>query len=133
MIGRGQSLGSGKVRSVGINLCRLEGLKISGVMERRECDLGEICVEQAVGRMRKVLEIMRQSVMTPLKSPVKSMGRQRDLELRLPVLDCQKGSTADWPAAGFRVLQRRCGFERKRLLQVIPQFDFFKKDAILYK
>lgn len=57
-----------------LKLCRLEGLKISGVMKRRECDLGEICVEQAVGRMRKVLEIMRQSAVTPLKSPVKSMG-----------------------------------------------------------
>lgn len=57
-----------------LKLCRLEGLKISGVMKRRECDLGEICVEQAVGRMRKVLEVMRQSAVTPLKSPVKSMG-----------------------------------------------------------
>ena len=31
-------------------------------------------MEQAVGRMRKVLEVMRQSAVTPLKSPVKSMG-----------------------------------------------------------
>lgn len=57
-----------------LRLCRSEGMRISDVMKQRECDLGEISAEQALSRMQKVLEVMRQSALTPLETPVKSMG-----------------------------------------------------------
>lgn len=57
-----------------LELCGRSGQKISAVMKRRECDLGEISMEQACGRMRRALMIMRQSALTPLRTSGKSMG-----------------------------------------------------------
>lgn len=57
-----------------LELCRQEQKKISGIMKQRECDLGEVSMEQITERMKKVLEIMRQSALTPLNNTVKSMG-----------------------------------------------------------
>lgn len=55
-------------------LCGQQGQRISDVMKRRECDLGETSMEQICSRMQQVWEIMRQSALTPLKTPVKSVG-----------------------------------------------------------
>ncbi len=55
-------------------LCSQGGQKISAVMKQRECDLGEVTMEQACGRMQKALTIMRQAAVTPLETPVKSVG-----------------------------------------------------------
>ncbi len=55
-------------------LCGQQGQRISDVMKLRECDLGETSMEQICSRMQQVWEIMRQSALTPLKTPVKSVG-----------------------------------------------------------
>lgn len=57
-----------------LEICSQSQQGISKVMLQRECALGEVSMEQALGRMKRVLEIMRQSALTPLKNPVKSMG-----------------------------------------------------------
>lgn len=57
-----------------LELCRKNHRKISDVMKQRECELGEVSMEEICERMKKVLEIMRQSAQTPLKTAVKSMG-----------------------------------------------------------
>ena len=57
-----------------LELCQREGLPISQVMRRRECELGETTRDQVDHRMAKVLEIMRASATQPLKKPSKSMG-----------------------------------------------------------
>lgn len=57
-----------------LTYCGESGMRISDVMKQRECDLGEVSMEQICGRMQQVLEIMRQSALTPLKMPVKSVG-----------------------------------------------------------
>lgn len=57
-----------------LTYCGENGKRISDVMKQRECDLGEVSMEQICGRMQQVLEIMRQSALTPLKTPVKSVG-----------------------------------------------------------
>ena len=55
-------------------LCSRNGQRISEVMKQRECDLGEVSMEQVCSRMQGVWEIMRQSALTPLHTPVKSVG-----------------------------------------------------------
>ena len=57
-----------------LSICSQSGQKISAVMKQRECDLGEITMEQACGRMQKALAIMREAAMTPLEKSVKSVG-----------------------------------------------------------
>ena len=57
-----------------LTLCDENKLKISAVMLRRECDETECSEESAVKRMKKALEIMRDSVENPIKHPRKSMG-----------------------------------------------------------
>lgn len=57
-----------------LELCRQEGCSISQIMRRRECELGETTPDTVDRRMARVLEIMRQSATTPLKTPVRSMG-----------------------------------------------------------
>ncbi len=55
-------------------LCHKNHQRVSDVMRQRECELGEVSMDQACGRMRKVLEVMRQSAQKPIKMPQKSMG-----------------------------------------------------------
>ena len=55
-------------------LCTQQQLPISEIMRRRECQLGETTRDEVTHRMKKALEIMRSSALTPLKTPVKSMG-----------------------------------------------------------
>lgn len=57
-----------------LEICSHNQQRISDVMKQRECDLGEVPMDQVCYRMKKALEIMRQSAMTPLRTPVKSMG-----------------------------------------------------------
>lgn len=57
-----------------LTLCGQKGKRISDVMKQRECDLGEVPMEQICSRMQQAWEIMRQSAMTPLQTPVKSVG-----------------------------------------------------------
>ena len=55
-------------------LCAQQQLPISEIMRRRECELGETTRDEVTHRMAHALEIMRSSALTPLKTPVKSMG-----------------------------------------------------------
>lgn len=57
-----------------LELCAGRGQKISDVMKQRECDLSEVPMDQVCRRMGKVFKIMRQSALTPMKTPVTSMG-----------------------------------------------------------
>ena len=57
-----------------LNLCNKKNLRISDVMKQRECDLGETTMEEIHSRMKKTLEIMKQSAHEPLETAVKSMG-----------------------------------------------------------
>lgn len=56
------------------SLCTREHLKISDVMKRRECSLGETTEDAVCCRMKRVLEIMKESTTLALKDPRKSMG-----------------------------------------------------------
>lgn len=55
-------------------LCAREGCSISQIMRRRECLLGETTADEVERRMTRVLEIMRESTVRPLKTPQRSMG-----------------------------------------------------------
>ena len=55
-------------------LCTQQQLPISEIMRRRECQLSETTRDEVTHRMKRALEIMRSSALTPLKTPVKSMG-----------------------------------------------------------
>lgn len=57
-----------------LELCEESGRLISEVMKQRECDLGEMTMEEVCGRMERALVIMKESASAPLASPVKSMG-----------------------------------------------------------
>ncbi len=57
-----------------INLCDENQWKISDVMKQRECDLGETTADLIKHRMKRVMDIMKESATTPLKCPGKSMG-----------------------------------------------------------
>ena len=57
-----------------LDLCNENHWFISDVMKQRECDLGEVTMDQILDRMSRVLEIMKESAFTPVKTPVKSMG-----------------------------------------------------------
>lgn len=57
-----------------LELCSQRQQPISEIMKRRECDLSDVPMMQIHERMALALKIMRQSAITPLKSPVRSMG-----------------------------------------------------------
>lgn len=57
-----------------LNLCDEKHWLISDAMKQRECDLGEVSMDQILYRMKRVFEIMKEAAFTPLKSPAKSMG-----------------------------------------------------------
>ena len=57
-----------------LTLCDENKRKVSAVMLRRECDETGCSEESAVKRMKKALEIMRDSVEKPIEHPRKSMG-----------------------------------------------------------
>ena len=55
-------------------LCQDHHMKISQVMRKREIILGETEGNVCDSRMFRALEIMKQSALTPVTSPLKSMG-----------------------------------------------------------
>lgn len=57
-----------------LDLCSQNKLKISDIMKKRECELGEGSMEQICSRMMKILTVMRESATAPIETPVKSMG-----------------------------------------------------------
>lgn len=57
-----------------LELCDRNNLSISEVMKIRECDESTSSKEEIIDKMKRVLEIMRDSATTPVKTPMKSMG-----------------------------------------------------------
>lgn len=57
-----------------LEICQLSDCPISEVMKMRECQLGEVSLDDLKTRMRQVIEIMRESCLTPIKQPGKSIG-----------------------------------------------------------
>ena len=57
-----------------LELCGSNGMSISEVMKQREYDEGISSKEEIIKKMRRVLEIMRDSATTPVNTPMKSMG-----------------------------------------------------------
>lgn len=55
-------------------ICDENQWKISDVMKQRECDLGETTIDQIHHRMKRALDIMKESAAAPIKSPGKSIG-----------------------------------------------------------
>ena len=57
-----------------LELCQNQNLPISEIMLRREMTEGEMPEEEASRRMARALAIMKESVHTPIQTPVRSMG-----------------------------------------------------------
>ena len=57
-----------------LELCDSNGMSISEVMKQREYDESISSKEEIIKKMRRVLEIMRDSATTPVNTPMKSMG-----------------------------------------------------------
>ena len=57
-----------------LELCQKQNLPISRIMLNREITEGEMPEEEALSRMARALEIMKESARTPIKTPVRSMG-----------------------------------------------------------
>ena len=57
-----------------LELCERHNLPISEIMRRRECEEGEMPLEDIQARVRRMWEIMRESATQPLHTVQKSMG-----------------------------------------------------------
>ena len=57
-----------------LELCQKQNLPISRIMLNREITEGEMPEEEALSRMVRALEIMKESARTPIQTPVRSMG-----------------------------------------------------------
>lgn len=57
-----------------LKLCEESGMPISQVMKKREAEFSKITEEEVEEKMRKALEIMKNSTTEPLKHPVASIG-----------------------------------------------------------
>ena len=57
-----------------LDLCNNNQMQISDVMKQRECSLQETAMDTICHRMKKVLEVMRESAAAAVKNPRKSMG-----------------------------------------------------------
>ena len=57
-----------------LSLCEKYGIAISQVMKKREIELFQITEQEVEGKMKRALEIMKNSVKEPLSQPVKSVG-----------------------------------------------------------
>ena len=57
-----------------LQLCEKTGLPISQIMKKREAVFSGITEEEVDAKMRKALEIMKQSVKEPLDAPTPSIG-----------------------------------------------------------
>ena len=76
-----------------LELCESYGLPISQVMKQRECELGETSEEAVETRMKRALEIMKESAHTPLTMPKKSMGGLIGGEAKLIHEHCLAGKS----------------------------------------
>lgn len=57
-----------------LGLCDAQNARISDIMLRRECDLGEVSADGVRRRMQRVWEIMRRSARKPVDRAERSMG-----------------------------------------------------------
>lgn len=57
-----------------LTLCQEHDLPISEIMKKREMELGECSENEILTKMNHALSIMRQSALTPIQTPQKSMG-----------------------------------------------------------
>lgn len=57
-----------------LELCDKKKMSISDVMKIRECDESTSSKEDIINKMKRVLEIMRDSSTLPINTPIKSMG-----------------------------------------------------------
>lgn len=57
-----------------LELCDKKKMSISDVMKIRECDENTSSKEEIINKMKRVLEIMRDSSTLPVNTPIKSMG-----------------------------------------------------------
>jgi len=57
-----------------LELCDSNKMSISEVMKQRECDESTSSKEEITEKMRRVLQIMRDSATMPINTPMKSMG-----------------------------------------------------------
>lgn len=57
-----------------LEFCQSENIQISEAMRLREMEISEVSGEEIDCRMRRVLEIMKESAMSPIRKPGKSMG-----------------------------------------------------------
>lgn len=57
-----------------LELCDKKNMSISDVMKMRECDESTSSKEEIINKMKRVLEIMRDSSTLPINTPIKSMG-----------------------------------------------------------
>ena len=64
-------------------LCREHGCSVSEIMRIREQESGETAPEEIQARMERILEIMKESASSPVRSPRKSIGGLIGGEARL--------------------------------------------------
>ena len=57
-----------------LHICQNDSLSISEVMQMREITDGEMPAREVTQRMTRVWEIMKESALSPIRTPVKSMG-----------------------------------------------------------
>ena len=57
-----------------LELCDKKKMSISDVVKIRECDESTSSKEEIINKMKRVLEIMRDSSTLPINTPIKSMG-----------------------------------------------------------
>lgn len=87
-----------------LDLCTVNHLKISDVMKRRECDLGETPEEDIFQRMSHVLEIMRDSALSAVKKPRRSMGGLIGGEAKKLNILQSEGRTVCGPVTGRGIM-----------------------------
>lgn len=57
-----------------LELCYKKNMSIAEIMKIRECDESTSSKEEIINKMKRVLEIMRDSSTLPINTPIKSMG-----------------------------------------------------------
>ncbi len=87
-----------------LELCNVNHLKISDVMRKRECDLGEVTEEDIVPRMFHALDIMRDSALSAVKRPRKSMGGLIGGEAEKLNIHQREGKTVCGPVMGRGIM-----------------------------
>ncbi len=73
--------------------CQETGCSISALMKQRECELTENTMDEITERMAHRLQVMRQSVSTPIQSPKRSIGGLIGGEARLVSLHRESGAS----------------------------------------